>query len=236
MTLLEDANKGRDMITRRPSRRFAQSLSMLCFQIAVVFGSGDMLCAESRTYQVIPAGFGDVNNLAGGTITTDGTIGLLAPENILAMSVDIRLVWHYAQAGMPPQVLDGSTTLDLTNATLSLAGQILATPTGIFVAVPPPSPYDRDPPGLIIAPPDPDIVSYSLSLDGGDAHVIWSSVNLESYGVNNFVSIDSLPAGGVAVRFAESGLIASVIPEPATVTLALAGILLLNLASRSRGR
>jgi hypothetical protein len=182
--------------------------------------------AENVTYQIIPAAVAPdcPNILAGGAITTDGTLGALTAENIVSMSVDIRLGTWVLERGKEPQFLDGSKTLDLTNAALLLDGTIQATPTGIFIALPPPSPYERDfGTGTVIAPPEPnpDVVTYSLSLDGGDAHVKWSSVNLESYGVNNMILVNSAPAGGAGLHFAESGLIAQVVPEPATWVLTL---------------
>jgi hypothetical protein len=195
--------------------------------------------AESRTYRILPAALAPdcPNILAGGTITTDGTLGALTRDNILSMSVDIRLGTWQVERGKEPQFLDGSTTLDLTNATLLLEGGIQATPTGIFISTPPASPYQRPDFGGVIAVPEPDpnVVTYSVSLDGGDAHVLWSSVNLLDYGVNNFITVDSVPAGGAGLHFDRSGQIASVIPEPRTLIpliVALASFFVCRPASR----
>ena len=164
----------------RIPRWIAKPLLLSLFLATVFLSSiAETLHADDVTYRVIPAGIGGAGQLAGGTITTDGTLGLLSTENFISMSVDIELKAVLVRAGMPEEVIDGSTTLDLTNAALAIDGEILATPTGIFVAPPP-------------VGPDP----YSLTIDGGDASVVWSSTNTESSGIRYGLSVESLPAGG----------------------------------------
>ncbi len=211
--------------------RIAKQL-LLVLALAVVLSSSTVaLHADDLTYRVIPAGLGGDNDvLAGGTITTDGTLGLLSPENILSMSVDIKLVASFIQVGMPEEVLDGSTTLNLTNASLAIDGEVLATPTGIFMVPPPqgPDPFPRDSGPILEIMINPEFVSYFFTLEGEDANVSWSSANTESSGVINFLSISSAPAGGAIISYADSGLIAQVIPEPSAMSLALLGLLIFS--------
>ena len=99
-------------------------LSAFFLVILVSSSNTQIVRANEITYTVIPVGNGDAKELAGGSITTDGTLGLLSPDNIVSMRVDLELNGFVVVGGEGPQVFDGATSLDLNNASLSIDGEI----------------------------------------------------------------------------------------------------------------
>lgn len=180
------------------------------------------------TYSIEPADIESWYVVTGGSMTTDGTLGPLTASNILSISVDIKLSSVVGNSSGEFEVLDGSTTLDLTNATLAIEGLVEATPTGIEI--------DR---ATQVGE------SNILSLIGNEgAGVIWRSAHYEydlsdifggtgtTSGFSHNIAVFAPPAGATFARLPETGLIAQAIPEPSAMLMAILG--LFALISRSR--
>lgn len=200
-----------------------------CMHLVSMVGSCLLaLCACQElqaqvTYRVEPVGIDGQFIVTGGSVTTDGTLGPLSASNILAMSVDISHHQIMVEDGMV-ELIDGSATIDLKNAALSLEGLVEATPTGIRIV------RATEAGG-----------SNSLALRGPDngPAVTWSSAHFDldfggyrHTGFNNLTIVYAPPAGAVFGGLPDSGVIARVIPEPSALWLAIIGIAI----SRSRFR
>jgi PEP-CTERM motif-containing protein len=194
------------------------------------------LCASEHlfadiTYRIEPADIDGSYVVTGGSMTTDGTLGPLAASNIRSVSVDIRLTAYVGNSSGVFEVLDGSTTLDLTNATLAIEGLVEATPTGI----------QMDHATQVGE-------SNKLSLIGNEgAGVIWSSAHYEfdlsefggtgtTSGFSHNIAVFAPPAGATFARLPQSGLIAQVVPEPSAMVMAMLGFFVLMGSSRRAAR
>ena len=167
------------------------------------------------TYRIEPVDIDGMFIVTGGSVTTDGTLGPLAASNILAMSVDVSHQTIMIEDGMVG-VLDGSATIDLMNAALSLEGLVEATPTGIRIVR---ATEAGESNWLALLSPDngPGVTWSSAHYDlvfGGYQHT----------GFNNLTIVYAPPAGAVFGGLPESGLIARVVPEPSAIWLALIAI------------
>jgi hypothetical protein len=175
-------------------------------------------CHELRaqiTYQIEPVDIDGMFIVTGGSVTTDGTLGPLSASNILAMSVDIsHQTILLVEDGMV-EIIDGSGTIDLTSASLSLEGLVEATPTGIRIVE---ATEAGESNRLAL-----------LGLDNGPA-VTWASAHFDvdfgghrHTGFQNITSVYA-PPSAVFAGLPESGIIARLIPEPSAIWLAIIGI------------
>jgi hypothetical protein len=166
-------------------------------------------------YRIEHVDTGDYFTITGGSVTTDGTLGLLAPSNIIAMSVDISSrTFILSPTGL--EILDGSTTLDLMNAEISMEGLVEASSTGIRI-VQATEAGERNTLGLV--------------RQVGGASVSWASAHYDfplggnrHTGFSNSTIVVAPPAYAMVAGLPNSGLIARVIPEPSAICLVLIGL------------
>jgi hypothetical protein len=168
------------------------------------------------TYRVEPVDAGGQFIVTGGSVTTDGTLGPLSASNIVAMSVDISHKIGMVGPGGMLELVDGSGTIDLMDAAVSIEGLVEATPTGIRI---------------VRATETGESNSFALLGFDNGPRVTWASAHYDIVlggnrhtGFHNVTSVYAPPAGGGFSGLPDSGLIARVIPEPSALWLAIIGI------------
>jgi hypothetical protein len=183
------------------------------------------------TYQIEPAGFDGWNIITGGTITTDDTLGPLSASNIVSMSVDISLRSFVGNSSGVFEILDGSTTLDLTNSTLTVEGLVQATPTAIRIE-------RADQVGerniLSLVGTEGASATWSSAYYEYDFSAVFRGAGIVT-GFSHTIGISAPPAGFTFAGLSASGVITQVVPEPATMLMALLGLFVLMPKAR-RGR
>jgi hypothetical protein len=199
---------------------------------AIVFA----LCTSANlyavtTYQIEPAGYDGSNIVTGGTLTTDGTLGPLSTSNIVSMSVDISLRSFVGNSSGVFETFDGSTTLDLTNSTLTIEGIVQATPTDIRI--------ERADQGgekniLSLIGTEGASVTWSSAYYEFDLSAIFGGAGIVT-GFSHTIGISAPPAGATWAGLSASGEIAQAVPEPTTMSMALLGLLILLPKSRRAG-
>lgn len=175
--------------------------------------------AVALTYQIHPVVYDNGYELTGGTITTDGTLGLILPENIVAYSATIT--------GPNPHMFNSSSS----TSGILIFNDVVATATEIVVPVRE-TMSGIETNGLVFLDSDlpastcPDCTIWQQWTNG------YIRTSPSSYRSLSLVGVDfrfntSAPAprgGGVVYSPQRELVVAIVIPEPTTCTLALVGL------------